>query len=403
MTTTSTPHRFDLRLAALLTGIILSTVDSSALNLALPALAAHFATDAAGVQGAASLYLIGSALAFLPLAGLAGRIGTVKVYRASLLSFSVLSLFLALAPNLPVLLALRFLQGIAGAGVVGLVPGLTTATFPERKGWALGMVSGAVATGTLLGPPLGGLIVDYVGWRGIFFINLPFGAMAYLLSGKLGELQGVGLLESVRRAVASPRFLLALLATVLFFAQSFGTSLLWPFYLQSGGMSATKVGLLMLVLPVMLLFLGPWAGKLSDRKGYVRVCWLASAIMAVSGCLQGLTGTVMVGLLGIGLGRGLFQAANNVAVLDQAPPDTEAVASGFLSIARGGGQALGSFVAGTIWGNLEHASPRHAYLVVNLVLAGFAVGAGALIAGKSKLKGKAVGQQICEEPCASLE
>ena len=238
----SKPYRFDLRLAALLTGVILSTVDSSALNLALPSLAAHFASDAAGVQGAASLYLIGSALSFLPLAGLAGRIGTVKVYRASLFFFSVISLFLVLAPTLPVLLALRFLQGIAGAGIVGLVPGLTAATFRENKGWALGMVTGAVAAGTLLGPPLGGLIVDNFGWRSIFLINLPFGAVAFLLSGRLGELRGVGLLESVRRAVSAPRFLLALLATVLFFAQSFGTNLLWPFYLQAGGMSATKVG-----------------------------------------------------------------------------------------------------------------------------------------------------------------
>ena len=132
----------DLRLAALLIGVMLSTVDSIALNLALPSLAQHFASDAATVQGAASLYLIGSALSFLPLSGLAGRIGTVRVYRVSLLLFSVISLRLALSPTLAVLLVLRFLQGIAGAGVVGLVPGLAAATYRERKGWALGMVSG---------------------------------------------------------------------------------------------------------------------------------------------------------------------------------------------------------------------------------------------------------------------
>src|SRR5512140_247984 len=112
------PQRFDLRLAALLIGVILSTVDSSALNLALPSLAAHFNTDAAAVQGASSLYLIGAAIAFLPVASLAGKIGTVKVYRYSLAAFAIISQLLAFSPNLHTLLALRFIQGIAGAGIV---------------------------------------------------------------------------------------------------------------------------------------------------------------------------------------------------------------------------------------------------------------------------------------------
>ena len=101
--------KYDLRLAALLIGVILSTVDSSALNLALPSLAAHFHTDAAAVQGASSFYLIGAALAFLPLSSLAGKVGTVKVYRFSLAAFAVISQILVFSPNLHTLVALRFL------------------------------------------------------------------------------------------------------------------------------------------------------------------------------------------------------------------------------------------------------------------------------------------------------
>lgn len=373
--------QIDMRLAALLIGIILSTLDSSALNLALPSLAVHFQTDAAAVQGAASFYLIGSALAFLPLSGLAGKIGTVKVYRTSLLAFSVISLVLAIAPTLPVLVALRFFQGIAGAGIVGLVPGLAVATFRDRKGWALGMVSGAVAAGTLLGPPLGGFMVDAFGWRSIFYLNLPFGVMALFLSGRLGELRGVGLRESIRRAISAPRFLLALLSTAFFFAQTFGVTLLWPFYLEAVGMSPSRVGLLLLVPPLMLLFIGPWAGKLSDRTGFTRVCWIGSVVMAVSSCVQGVTGSVATGLAGIGFGRSLFQAANNAAVLAQAPEGTEAVASGFLSISRVGGQALGSVLAGWMWGGLENQGLGHAFLVSNLVLGGLALLSGVLILG----------------------
>lgn len=377
--------RFDLRLAALLIGVILSTVDSSALNLALPSLAAHFGTDAAAVQGASSLYLIGSALAFLPLSGLAGRIGTVRVYRFSLAAFAVISQILAFSPTLHFLLAFRFLQGIAGAGIVGLVPGMTATTFGERRGWALGMVAGSVAAGTLMGPPLGGFLVEWFGWRSIFYINLPFGLLALLLSGRLTELRGVGLREGLRRAVVAPRFILALLSTVCFFIQSFGTNLVWPFYLESGGISPSRVGLMMLVPPVILLVAGPRCGRLSDRVGYDRISWLGSLVLLAASLGQGFSGSVAVGLVGIGLGRALFQAANNAAVLSQAPEGTTTVASGLLSIARVSGQALGSLLAGSLWGVLEHSGTRHAFLVVNLVLGGVAALAGALIIGRGRV------------------
>ncbi|MBT0893221.1 MFS transporter [Geobacter hydrogenophilus] len=384
--TEAAPPRMDLRLAALLIGVILSTVDSSALNLALPTLAAHFGTDASAVQGAISLYLVGSALAFLPLSSIAGRIGTVRVYRISLATFALISQFLAFSPNLQTLLVLRFLQGIAGAGIVGLVPGMTAATFREHRGWALGMVSGSVAAGTLIGPPLGGFLVEWLGWRSIFYINLPFGLLALLLSSRLTELMGVGLVEGLRRIVRAPRFILALASTVCFFIHSFGTNLIWPFYLEAGGMSPAKVGLFMLVPPVMLMVAGPSCGKMSDSRGYDRVSWLGSAVLMAASLGQGLSGSVIIGLMGIGIGRALFQAANNAAVLSQAPEGTNTVASGLLSIARVSGQALGSVLAGILWGKLEHGGTSRAFLVVNLVMAAVAALAGCLIIGRSRIK-----------------
>lgn len=377
--------RFDLRLAALLIGVVLSTVDSSALNLALPTLAAHFGTDSTAVQGAASLYLIGSAIAFLPVSALASKVGTVRVYRFSLAAFAVISQILAFSPSLQVLLALRFLQGIAGAGIVGLVPGMTAATFREHRGWALGMISGSVAAGTLMGPPLGGFLVEWFGWQSIFYLNLPFGLLALFLSSRLTELHGVGLREGLRRAVRAPTFMLALLSTTCFFIQSFGTNLLWPFYLEAGGMSPGRVGVMLLVPPLILMLAGPRCGRISDRVGYDRISWCGSAVLCVAALGQGVTGSVAVGLIGIGLGRALFQAANNAAVLSQAPEGTSMVASGLLSIARVCGQALGSILAGSLWGVLEHSGARHAFLVINLVLAGVAALSGMLILGRGRV------------------
>jgi MFS family permease len=383
MTTADTP-RYDLRLAALLIGVILSTVDSSALNLALPSLAAHFNTDAAAVQGASSFYLIGAALSFLPVASLAGKVGTIRVYRVSLAAFAILSQILVFSPNITTLLMLRFLQGIAGAGLVGLVPGMTAATFKEHRGWALGMVSGSVAAGTLIGPPLGGFLVEWFGWQSIFYINLPFGLLALLLSGRLTDLHGVGLVEGLRRAIHAPKFILALLSTVCFFIQSFGTNLLWPFYLEANGISPSRVGLMMLVPPLILMTMGPLCGNLSDKVGYARISWLGSVVLLGASLGQGITGLVALGLVGIGLGRALFQAANNAAVLSQAPEGTTTVASGLLSIARVSGQALGSILAGTLWGALEHSGSRHAFLVINIVLGSVAALSGLLIIGRSR-------------------
>lgn len=377
--------RFDLRLLSLLIGVVLSTVDSSALNLALPTLAAHFGVSAAAIQGASSLYLIGSALALLPIAGLAGRIGTVRIYRLSLAGFALLSQFLVYSPNLHTLLALRFLQGIAGAGIVGLVPGMTAATFRENRGWALGVVSGSVAAGALMGPPLGGFLVQWFGWQAIFYINLPFGALALLLSGRLSELPGVGLWQGLKRAGRTPRFLLALSSTTCFFTQSFGVNLIWPFFLEAGGMTPGGVGVRMLVPSAMLMVAGPICGRLSDRRGYDRISWLGCLVLAISSWGQGLTGLVAVGLVGIGLGRALFLAANNAAVLSQAPEGTAAVASCLLSIARVSGQALGSILAGFLWALLAGGGSRRAFMIINLVLGGVAIVAGLLIAGRRRM------------------
>ena len=120
------------------------------------------------------MYLVGSALAFLPLSSLAGRVGTVKVYRFSLADFGIISQCLAFSPTLHTLLVLRFLQGIAGAGIVGLIPGMTAATFREHRGWALGSGLRLRCRRYPDRATVGCFLVEWFGWRSTFYINLPF-------------------------------------------------------------------------------------------------------------------------------------------------------------------------------------------------------------------------------------
>ena len=119
---------------------------------------------------------------------------------------------------------------------------------------------------------------------------------------------------------------------------------------------------------------------------------IPSSVIKLRRLGQGVSGSVVAGLLGIGVGRALFQAANNAAVLSNAPEGTTTVASGLLSIARVSGQALGSVIAGTLWGVMEHSGREHAFLVINLVLAGVAALSGMLIIGRGRLSQRTAGE-----------
>lgn len=101
----------DRRLLALLSGVLLGTVSESSLAPALPVLERAFAVGPEAAQGVVSLGLLGAALAYLPLAGLAGRVGAGRLFRTGLFLHALSALLLALAPSLWALYLLRLLQG----------------------------------------------------------------------------------------------------------------------------------------------------------------------------------------------------------------------------------------------------------------------------------------------------
>ncbi len=368
----------DKRLLALSVGVVISTLDSSVLNVALPSMAGDLHVSAASVQWAASLYLVGAGLAFLPVAALGSRLGSARVYRTSLLLFAFISLLLLFSSSLHQVLLLRFVQGLAGAGIVGLVPGMVSSAFADRRGWALGMVASAVALGTLIGPPLGGFFVGWAGWHSIFVLNLPVSFLGFLLARDLPDLKGHGLVAGLKR-LSSKRFILGLLGTLLYFAQGFGVIIVIPFFLQGSGMTPAQVGLILLIPPLLLLPLGPLAGRFADRLGYGPMNLLGAAVLFTAVLVQGLTGLVWLGLVGLGLGRALFQGPNNAAVLSSAPVGTESAASGIFSISRVLGQSLGSLLAGAVWAASVPEGLGVAFLRVNLLFGAVIIASAALI------------------------
>ncbi|WP_022799608.1 MFS transporter [Thermus islandicus] len=362
----------DLRLFSLLLGVLVSTVNESALTPALPFLARDLRVGSALAQGVVTAGLLGSALAYLPLTLVAGRVGAGRVYRTGLFLHGLAALLLYLAPSLPLLYGLRFLQGIAAAGVVGLVPGLVAAGYPDRRGYALGLVASTVAAGTLFGPALGGLLTGSWGWRFVFLLPLPFALLALSQSGHLPGLPPQG--GDLGRLLRTRPFLLALLATGLYFAHTLGVSVALAFFLAEAGLGPEAVGGLLLLAPLELLLLGAWAGRLADRRGYARVVILGGWLLLLGGVGLALLAYrypvpgAVVGLLLLGVGRALFQAANNAQVLSLAPPGEEALASGALSVARVLGQGLGGLLAGVGLHALAGLGPRGGFAALILLL-----------------------------------
>lgn len=148
-------------------------LDTTIVNVALESIRSDFRVSVAGVQGVVSFYL--AALAVVtPLAGsLADRIGMGKIFVVSLLGFGAGSLLGMLALNLDMLLAARVLQGLGGGMLTPLGSAVLLSTFDEdQRGRALGVYGGALGVVPTVGPFLGGLLVDVLGWRWIFAVNL---------------------------------------------------------------------------------------------------------------------------------------------------------------------------------------------------------------------------------------
>ena len=159
----------------------LAFIDGSVVNVALPAIDKDLHAGAAALQWTVNAYLLPLS-ALLLLGGAAGdRFGRRRLLIAGVALFALASVACAVAPSLPVLLAARAVQGI---GAAMLMPNslalLGTAFEGEARGRAIGTWAAAGAIAGAIGPPLGGWLVDAIGWRSIFYLNLPLaiGAMA---------------------------------------------------------------------------------------------------------------------------------------------------------------------------------------------------------------------------------
>jgi EmrB/QacA subfamily drug resistance transporter len=161
-------------LVACILGTTVVTVDSTAINVALPAIAEDLGGGLAGQQWVANAYLL-TLSSFLLVGGSLGDvIGERRVFAAGICGFGVTSLLCALAPTIEALVAARALQGMSGALLTPAALAVIVRTFAEtERAQAVGAWTAWAGIGTVLGPVVGGQLVDSASWRWIFLINLP--------------------------------------------------------------------------------------------------------------------------------------------------------------------------------------------------------------------------------------
>ncbi|MEO3783235.1 MFS transporter [Actinocorallia sp. B10E7] len=177
----------------------LAMLDATVTNLAFPDLQRDF--DGATISGLTwivTLYAVSFAALLAPAGRLADLLGRRRLYRAGIGVFTLASLACVLAPNLPALLAARTVQGAGAAAMVPVsLAVLLHGTPPEKRARSIGLWSASAALAAAVGPSVGGVLVDLLDWRALFFINIPLGLALFWTARGLAPEPGEGRLPDV--------------------------------------------------------------------------------------------------------------------------------------------------------------------------------------------------------------
>lgn len=164
---------------------LLEIIDSSIVNVAVPSMMGNLGVTLDEISWVSTGYMIANSIVLPIAAWLGSRLGRQTYFTTAILAFTLTSFACGIAPNLPMLVFFRILQGLAGGALLPTSQTLIQEQFPrEKAGLASAVFGMTVMIGPALGPTLGGYLTDHFGWRMIFNINIPLGlaaaAMSYL-------------------------------------------------------------------------------------------------------------------------------------------------------------------------------------------------------------------------------
>jgi EmrB/QacA subfamily drug resistance transporter len=166
-------------LVVLVTGFFMIMLDTTIVNVAIPAMSAGLKISLDGILWVLNAYILVYAVLLITAGRLGDLYGQRNLFAAGLAVFTIASALCGLSQDENQLIAARVLQGVGGALLVPQTLAILTGLFPpERRGAAFGIWAGVAGLATLAGPTIGGAIVTYVDWRWIFFVNVPIGIAA---------------------------------------------------------------------------------------------------------------------------------------------------------------------------------------------------------------------------------
>jgi len=176
-----------LTLGACCFGLFMVMLDNTVVNVALPSIQRELEAGLSGLALVLDAYILVFASLLLTAGALGDRFGRRRVFRTGLVVFTVASALCGLAPTLPALVGGRALQAVGGAALLPSSLAILTATFPDprERVQAIGLWSGVSAMALAAGPVVGGLLTDGLGWRWVFYVNLPVGIAAFLVAGRV--------------------------------------------------------------------------------------------------------------------------------------------------------------------------------------------------------------------------
>jgi len=390
-------------------GAFLTPFMGSAVNLALPRIGQAFSMDAVLLGWVATAYLLAAAMFLVPFGKIADIHGRKRVFTYGVLTLTLASFLSAVSTSGTMLICFRVLQGIGSAMIFGTGIAILTSVFPAgERGRALGINVAAVYLGLSLGPFLGGLLTQHLGWRSVFLVNVPLGLTIialvwWQLDGEWAEARGEGfdLVGSIIYSLslvaimygfsALPAMLGALLilvgvvgivafvwwearveypvlnmalfrgntvfafsnlAALINYSATFAVAFLMSLYLQYvRGLSPQSAGLVLVSQPIVQAIFSPFAGRLSDRVDPRTVATAGMGFTVVGLVL--LTGLdddtslpfIVAILMLLGFGFALFSSPNTNAIMSSVEKRFYGVASATLGTMRLIGQMFSMGIA----------------------------------------------------------
>jgi EmrB/QacA subfamily drug resistance transporter len=381
----------------------------ASINIALPSIGREFGASAVTLGWVATSYLLAAAVCLVPFGRLADIYGRKRNFLWGTVVYTVFSFLCALSNSTVVLICFRLMQGVGAALIFGTAVAILTSVFPPgERGKALGINTAATYLGLSLGPVLGGLLTEHLGWRSIFLANVPIGlaiialvltslksewaeargetfdsqdsviyglALVALMLGfsRLPQASGIWLLAVglaflavfISRQMKTPSpvldislflknrvFAFSNLAALINYSATFAVAFFLSLYLQYiKGLSPESAGLIMIAQPAVMALFSPAAGRASDR---IEPRLVASAGMALSGLgllllafLHAKTSVeFIIGSLAVlGFGFALFSSPNTNAVMSSVEKKFLGIGAATLATMRLVGQMMSMAIA----------------------------------------------------------